>query len=253
MIRHLLPLVCLPLACSACRAADDRAAPPSDHVLFQESFAAGLDHWWVEGGRKVWIEDERLHVDADPPTGEPGQVCTVWCRQEFAGDLRLEADCHVLTSRADANNINFFLLYADPTGQPLWETRETRADGAYAKYHNLTGYIFTFLNDAKNEGGPDAEGATRARFRIRRCPGFKLLSETFAGHCRRGTTYRVVITRIGPTLTIAVNDKVCLEARDEAPLERGLIGLRTFQTYLWWDNLRVLRPATPPPGAASAP
>ncbi|OGV73326.1 MAG: hypothetical protein A3K19_14335 [Lentisphaerae bacterium RIFOXYB12_FULL_65_16] len=243
MIRHLVPLVCLPLAWSACRAADDRTAPPPGDLLFQEDFAKGMDNWWVEGGRKVWIEDGRLHVDADPPKGEPGQVCTVWCRHEFSGDLRLEVDCHVLASHADANNINFFLLYADPAGQPLWETRDTRADGAYPKYHDLDGYIFTFLNDARAEGGRDAEGATQARFRIRRCPGFKLLSETFAGHCQRETTYHACITRIGQTLTIAVDGKVCLEARDEQPLERGLIGLRTFQTRLWWDNVRVSRPA----------
>mgnify|MGYP006208435713 CR=1 FL=1 len=35
--------------------------------------------------------------------------------------------------------------------------------------------------------------------------------------------------------------RLLLEGRDEQPWTEGLLGLRTFQTDLWWDNIRVTR------------
>jgi hypothetical protein len=212
----------------------------AERIVLNEDFSAGMANWWAEGAEKVWVQDGRLHVKADPPKGQPGNVCTVWCRKEFGGNLRVEFDCQVIESLGDANNVNFFLCYSDPSGKPLYETRETRADAAYKKYHDLNGYIFTFLNDAKGEGGRYPDGSAKARFRMRRCPGFKLIAETFDYHCRRGVTYHVVITKKAGDLTFAVDGKVYMKARDENPLAKGLIGLRTYQTYLWWDNIKVV-------------
>jgi len=213
-------------------------------VVYSEDFTGVPDGgmpvgWWVEGGQSVGVEDGRLRVRANPPgRNKPGYVCTVWYAQPFAGDLRVEFDAHVVDSTIGANNINFFLLYSHPDGGDLHATRETRSDGSYSRYHDLNGYIFTFLNDFHNE----REGE-QARMRMRRCPGFELITETYAYHCRKGTTYRVSITKSAGELSLAVDGKVYLEGKDTAPWSEGLIGLRTFQTDLWWDNIVVKRAA----------
>ncbi|NOZ21699.1 MAG: DUF1961 family protein [Planctomycetes bacterium] len=211
-------------------------------LLFHDDFSQGMDNWWVEGGEKVWIEDNHLHMKADGPKEtrkDGGNVCTVWCKKQFPGDIVVEFDAHVIESRIDANNINFFMCYSDPSGAPLYDTRESRADAGYKKYHNLTGHIFTFLNDFKKEGGAYPDGTTKARFRMRRCPGFKLMTEAFGYHCRKGRTYHITITKKGGDITYAVDGKVYMKGHDDNPLTGGLIGLRTYQTYLWWDNIKV--------------
>lgn len=210
-------------------------------VLFSEDFSKGMDDWWVEGGVKTWVQDGRLHMNAEPG-GErrdqrAGYVCTAWCKQEFSGDVKVELDAHVVRSDLDVNNINLFLHYTDPSGRPLQQTRESRADALYKYYHELNGYIFTFLKDTSSEA---VEGKLdRARVRIRHCPGFKLLKETYDYHCRQGVTYHIELVKRGGRLTILVDGKELLSAGDPEPHGGGLFGLRTYRTYLWWDNIRV--------------
>jgi len=89
-----------------------------DKTLFFEDFSAGMDNWWAEGGEKVWVQDGRLHVKADPEEGKERIVSTVWCKKSFPADIRVEFDAHVIESSTDVNNINFFLCYSDPSGRP---------------------------------------------------------------------------------------------------------------------------------------
>ena len=187
----------------------------------------------------MWVQDGRLHVKADPPEPGDGYVCTVWCKTPVHGDVRVEFDAHVVHSHIDANNVNFFLLYSDPAGKPLYGTRGDRPSAGYKLYHGLNGYIFTFLNDLKRQGGTHPDGSTKARLRARRCPGFNLLSECFDYHCQRGRTYHVTIEKAGGHLAFSVDGQVTLSAADPEPLSEGLIGLRTFRTHLWWDNIRI--------------
>jgi hypothetical protein len=220
-----------------------------EKIILLEDFARYPERsiptdWWVEGGERVWIDQGRLRVQADPkePTAPgKGGVCTVWHKKPFRGDLRVEFDACVVGSTIDANNINFFLLYSDPTGNPLYDSRAQRADGNYGLYHDLSGYIFTFLNDTGREGPPSPDGAPAARLRMRRCPGFQLVSETFAYHCRRGIVYHVAITKEGGRLTYAVDGRTYLSWNDDHPHFEGLIGLRTYRTDLWWNNIKVVQ------------
>jgi len=228
-----------------------KATPLEGHLtqplLFEdfeghEHGAAWKADWWVEGGERVWIESGHLHMKADPPgERDRGYVCTVWHKRPFGGDLRVQFDAHVVASSVDANNINFFLFYSDPRGTPLFATRTERADAAYPHYHKLNGYIFTFLNDTQGEGGRAPDGTPKARFRMRRCPGFRLVDEAYDYHCRKGLTYHVTVTRQEGRLTYAVDGQVFLRWNDDEPLSEGHIGLRTFRTDLWWDNIQVER------------
>ena len=219
----------------------DETVAAEDSVVLFEDFSEGMDNWWVEGGERVWVEDGHLRVAADPAEGvEAPGVATVWCRQEIGGDVKIEFDAHVISSSIAANNINFFMFYSDPDGTPLYDTREDRADAGYGKYHVLNGNIITFLNDRHGEAsGADDADDSKARVRIRHCPGFELLAEAFGYHCRQGVTYHVEIVRRGTQILFSVDGKLTLGIEDPDTPERGLIGLRTFRTDLWWDNIKV--------------
>ena len=69
--------------------------------------------------------------------------------------------------------------------------------------------------------------------------GFQLLAETFAGRCRQGETYKLRVAKRGGEIIFSVNGAEYLRATDPNPLGGGLLGLRTFQTRLWWGNLKV--------------
>ena len=186
--------------------------------------------WWSEGGEKIWAENGRIFIKADNPAVPGGAVATVWFRQPHPADFQLDVDAHVISSTIGANNINLFFCYTDPAGRPLEETRETRRNAEYDLYHKLNGYIVTFLNDAGT-----------ARVRMRRNPGFQLMNEVHRGQCRAGETYHLRVVKRGGAIEFWVDGEKMLEGRDPQPLGEGLLGLRTYRTYLWWDNLKVSR------------
>jgi hypothetical protein len=126
-----------------------------------------------------------------------------------------------------------------PADCPLYDTRESRSSAAYQLYHELNGNIITFLNDISEEGERHEDGSPKARVRIRHCPGFSLLAETHKGRCRQGETYHVTVTRHNGDITFAVNGTETLRVHDPQPCGPGLLGLRTFSTELWWDNIRL--------------
>ena len=203
---------------------------------WSEDFTQGMKDWWAEGGERVWVDDGRLYVRADALDVAGGTVATVWCRKELPPDFELELDAHVIDSSVDANNINLFFCYTDPAGKPLEDSRDSRRTAAYNLYHQLNGYIATFVKEAG-----------KARIRLRRNPGFNLLAESREGESRAGVTYRLKVRKQGGEIVFSLDGREMARATDSQPWRGGLLGLRTFRTNLWWDNLRVHSLAIPPP------
>lgn len=212
----------------------------TEKILFEENFDTYgnrltlPDGWWHEGSNAVRIENGHLRADANPDqNGEDYDASTIWLDKIFTGDLRVEFDAHVLASEEDKNNINFFFLFSDPSGAPIFQSKEDRIDGKYGKYHKLNGYVFTFLAN----GNPD-----KARFRFRDDPGFNLLQENLAYECKQNKTYHITITKKANRITYAVDGTVYLDMIDDVANPEhisGMIGFRTWHTDLWWDNLKV--------------
>lgn len=239
------------LTAGATQGEDDSKAAAAGTVLFAEDFEhCGTqlpEGWWAEGGEKVWVEDGKLHIRANAEgtiardrSNVSGYVCTVWNRTVFKGDVQIEFDAHILASVGGVNNINFFFCYSDPAGRSLFETRASRAGADYNLYHQLNGYIVTFLQGQERIRDYHPDGTAKARFRMRRCPGFKLINENHAHHCMQDRTYHITVAKRGGRISYAVDGTVYAEAVDPEPLTEGIIGLRTFRTELWWDNFRVI-------------
>lgn len=208
----------------------------SEEVIFKENFdypdGPLPQEWWSEGDI-AGIQDDRLYVNAD--TGQ-FRRSTVWVDQVFSGDLRVEYDACVLASTDIANNMNFFFLYSDTSDKPLYESRRTRSDGNYPKYHSLNGYIFTNVANGSE---------TPARFRFRDCPGFNLVSESLQYENKQRTIYHITIEKRGNHFKYSINNTVVLDATDDqfnSLHDKGLMGFRTWHTELWWDNFIVTRP-----------
>lgn len=207
-------------------------------LMIHEDFSDGMDNWWREGLEGAWVEDGRLHMKADPTDADEPTAGTVWHRTPISGNVRIEMKAHVVSSTIGANNINLFLFYSDPEGTPLYDTRDARSDGGYAHYHELSGYIITFLRNRHAADSPD--GDAPARFRLRRCPGFELVDQlSNPMSVKPGRTYNLTITRKRGKITFAVDGERYLKWEDPEPLRKGLLGLRTFRTHLWWDDIRV--------------
>ena len=205
----------------------------------REDFAHGMDNWWVEGGEKVWTTDGKLNVKADNPSVNGGSMATVWLRTRHPANFRLDFDAHVIASSLDANNINLFFSYSDPDGTPLERTRESRRTAGYNLYHKLNGYIITFLHEPDATGPASSDESSKARIRIRRDPGFKLLAETYTYHCRQGVTYHMQVVKRGGEIRFSVDGNELLHGTDPAPLGEGYLGLRTYRTWLWWSNIQL--------------
>jgi hypothetical protein len=204
-------------------------------IIYEENFdypdGELPSNWWSEGSTAV-IKDGRLFVDA---TIENHRVATIWLDLVLSGNLSIEFDAHVVASEGNANNINCFFMYSDPNGAPLRESRSQRENGAYSNYHQLNGYIFTYLAN----GSPDL-----ARFRFRDNPGFNLLDEVNDYECRIGKTYHFKIEKSGNRFLFLVDGKLIMDKVDDEynPMhEQGYFGFRTWNTALWWDNLVIAR------------
>jgi hypothetical protein len=206
----------------------------SEHIIFKDNFncAPGAlpSKYWSEGCPGV-IKDGHLFVDADTAGYRQS---TIWLDQELSGDLIIECDVHVISSDKKANNINFMFLYSDPKVRRLKESRSERSNGEYKSYHQLNGYIFTYLADGTEDN---------ARFRFRDNPGFNLINEVKGFECKTGRTYHIKIIKLGNRFQFWSNGFKAIDVilnSYNPPYDKGNFGFRTWHTKLWWDNLSII-------------
>lgn len=215
-------------------------------LLFEDDFGAGdgalPDNYWLESESDVAarIVEGALELDAHVPGSARGG--TVFLDRVFTGDIQVEYEVSVIES-GEQRNANLFFFLSDPSGKSLRSTRSSRASASYPLYHELAGYVVTHTADAATDLG---------RVRLRDLPGFDhLLKEENKGKLAAGRTYRVSLTRLGNNLYYSVDGEPLAAVTDDAHNARhaeGLLGFRTFDSRVRWDELRVYRIA-----ARSAP
>lgn len=212
----------------------------SSSVIFEEDFSRGLENWWVEGTDRVFIEDGKLYVNANGGGEEKDRQATIWCKKPVSAEnVHIEFDAYVVTSKKKVNNINFFLNYTIPGKKNIYQTRNNRVSGDYSFYHDLNGYIFTYVKDVAGEA-ESTDGVPKGRYRIRRCPGFELIGQNYAYNAEPGQKRHIEIIKKGSNLTYKVDGKTLCTATDPNPWNSGYFGFRTWMTELWFDNI-VLR------------
>lgn len=189
-------------------------------LLHQEDFEGPLRRWRFDGRGRIWAEDGRLQMDA-------GQFeSTAWFTEEMEGDIAVTWEAHVL-SPGGARNINLIFLATAADGGDVLTVPFT---GQYSEYHRLPNYIWTL---------------TSTHTRLRRNPGFQLLSEDLSTVTESQRTYRLALTIEGGRIHCYVDGRLIHDATDANPHPKGKLAFRTYRTRLWWDNLRVYRIASP--------
>jgi len=186
------------------------------------------------------VREGALIQNANPEHGASAANSVIWMGTEFEGDIRFEANVTVLSAKGDVNDVVVFFLFADPSGKPLRDTREQRVSGKQGLYtKSLNGYVIFYWGK---------KGVTTpANIRFRDCPGGHLLLETDEHHIKTGRRYHLTIEKQGTLLRLIVDGKNLAEhdlSKDEVgtPIHaEGLIGLKTWNTELRWDNIRITR------------
>jgi len=185
-------------------------------LLTQEDFSGVLNRWRFDGRGRAWVEDGRLHMDA-------GRFeSTAWFTEDMQGELLISYEAHILDP-VDKNNINLIFLTTAPDGGDVLNLPFT---GSYPEYHKIPNYIWTF---------------TGVHTRLRRNPGFEMVSEDKKNIPKAHITYQLALTIQNGDIRCYVNDVVAHSYRDPTPYRRGKLAFRTFSTRLWWDNLKVYR------------
>lgn len=208
-------------------------SPIKNGVILNETFSypdgPAPGHFWSEGCTAT-IKNGRLFIDAD--TTGPRQS-SVWLDKELKGDLSIEFDVHLVSSSDDANNINLFFMYGDPSGKPLRQSAQQREDGAYKRYHSLKGYIITNVTNGDT---------SEIRYRFRKNPGFKLISEAHEARKSRKQTIHITLIKKGNRIEYWEDqNKVfdVLNTGTEPQYSKGLFGFRTWHTALEIDDLLI--------------
>lgn len=149
---------------------------------------------------------------------------TLWNKMEFPKNLIVRYRVRAEGKKEDnKTNFNLFSHAKGIDGKSLLVGKDSKRSGAYSQYHNIPNYISTF---------------TFKHSRIRKDPGFILLSDTKESSVKE-KTYQIVYTVSNGRIRYYVNGKKVHDVTDDNPLTEGKIGIRTWDTEAWWDDIEI--------------
>jgi len=97
----------------------------------------------------------------------------------------------------------------------------------------MPNYIATFVG-----GGGDDD--TPGRTRLRRNPGFRLLSEEFETESAPDRDYEIVFAVRSGRVRYYIDGRLLHDWTDPAPLPGGLFALRTWKTALVYSEIELV-------------
>ena len=210
--------------------------------LAHETFAdaAWRNRWVVEGDAACEARDGHLNiVTSNQPDSK--KSATLWWREPLPDNILIEMTAGAdLPAEENAANLNLIFHAREPDGRPYQFGRSS----AYADYHKIPNYIVTLT-------GGFQEGWSR----VRRDPGFTILSEEKSTRSEPGRTYKIRAMITAGRIRYWLDGRLIHDARDPQPLPGGHFALRTWRSRVWWSDLRIaaLTRAVPANPTAPAP
>jgi hypothetical protein len=196
-------------------------------LIYENHFDVDNGDFIKEGNGNCEIKDGKIYMDVSLPA-KGGQ--TVWLNKIFEGNLYISYEAMVVEP-LQACNVNLFFMGTTLDGDNVINGNYT---GRYEEYHERAKtYIFTLTGD--NINGNGLKGHTR----VRKDPGFFLLSENLSLSSQMNTKYFIEITKIDGEIECKVNGEIVHKVIDDEPYNKGSIGFRTWNTKLWFDNFKV--------------
>ncbi|MGH9327596.1 MAG: DUF6250 domain-containing protein [Terriglobia bacterium] len=185
-------------------------------LMDQQDFNGVVNEWRYGGRGRVWVQHGHLQMDAT------GVESTAWFTLELKGNLLITYEARILPP-AGKKNINLIFLASAPGGGDVLKLYFT---GQYSEYKNIPNYIWTF--DAPQT-------------RLRRNPGFLMVSENKKVLPEPGKTYHLAVTTWNGLIRCFIDGELIHSYQDPHPHTRGKLAFRSWHTRLWWDNLRVYK------------
>ena len=182
-----------------------------------------VNEWVFEGPGQMFVEGGSLRIRSMEGGG------TAWHTRRVEGDVLIEFVATV-DGPEGAANVNAFVHATDPSGAPVYAGGRS---GHYAEYHVLPLYIFTFTG--AQPSNPTATGWSR----VRKDPGFNMLSENPAYKARTYETYTISIFIEGPRIRYYINGELVHDCPDPDPYRSGWFALRTWKTNLSIHRLEI--------------
>ena len=195
--------------------------------LAREDFAndSWRSRWRVEGSAEMSADAGRLAVTTVPTAGNEDPGATLWWKQPLPENVLIEFTAGAaLPAEKNAANLNLILHARETDGSPYRFGRS----GKYGDYHQLPNYILTLT-------GGFQEGWAR----VRRNPGFDLLAENREIRSEPGRVYRVRVAIVEGRIRCWLDGRLIHDVQDKSPLTGGQFALRTWQSRVWWSDLRI--------------
>lgn len=200
-------------------------------LLFQDDFENGLDQWKVETELPGKITAQAGVLDIEVPAG-----ATLWFRHELKGPVAIvfEATAVAEGGRHDrVSDLNCFWMARNTDGTAPVYARAR--GGKFAEYNDLLAYYV----------GLGGNGNTTTRFRRYigdpesrpLLPQHDLSAPDALLQPNRRQTISVVAD--GEHIRYARDDQLLFEHHDEQPYTSGWFALRTTQSHLRIEKLRI--------------
>jgi hypothetical protein len=186
--------------------------------------ATWRDRWVVEGDAACEARDGRLDV-VTSDKADSLKAATLWWRNPLPADILIEMTAGVsLPAEDNAANLNLFLHARELDGRPY----QFGCSSNYSDYQKIPNYIITLTG-----------GFQPGWSRVRRDPGFAILSEEKSTRSEPGRTYRIRVMITGGRIRYWLDDRLVHDVRDPQPLPGGNFALRTWRSRVWWSDVRI--------------
>jgi len=195
--------------------------------IAHETFADATwrDRWVVEGDPACETRAGRLNVLTSHQPGSK-KSATLWWRDALPADILVELTAGVdLPAGENASNLNLFFHARELDGSPYRFGRSS----AYPEYQKIPNYIITLT-------GGFQEGWSR----VRRDPGFAILSEEKSTRSEPGRTYKIRAMIAEGRIRYWLDGRLVHDTRDPQPLPGGHFALRTWRSRVWGSDIRFL-------------
>jgi len=215
------------------------AAPAADApkafgpLLHQDDFRGGLAQWILELEKPGRVTAQDGVLDIDVPAG-----ATLWFRHELEGPIAIVYEATAIAAGGTndrVSDLNCFWMARNRDGAvPVYEESRT---GRFADYNTLRTYY----------AGLGGNGNTTTRFRryigdpqLRPLlPEHDLSApETLLAPNRKQT---ITLIADGSRIEVWRDDQRLIGFRDDTPYVRGWFALRTTQSHLRIEKLRIYR------------